>query len=107
MGEILAAAMRQDLEQMFKCPVRNHYGAVGLGRLAVEDYTTSEMYLNEVNDYLNFLVDASVPDSNPAEKLLQLFYYSNPGIQRYIIFKNKFQQENHFVIHRGCFIFLV
>ena len=45
---MLDAASREDLEQMFNCPVRNHYGAVELGRLAFEDYTTSEMYLNEL-----------------------------------------------------------
>ena len=51
MGEMLDAASREDLEQMFNCPVRNHYGAIELGRLAFEDYTTSEMYLNEDNYY--------------------------------------------------------
>lgn len=51
MGEMLDTALKEDLEQMFNCPVRNHYGAVELGRLAFEDYTTSEMYLNEDNYY--------------------------------------------------------
>ena len=51
LGEMLDAASREDLQQMFNCPVRNHYGAVELGRLAFEDYTTSEMYLNEDNYY--------------------------------------------------------
>ena len=51
LGEILDPALREDLEQMFNCPVRNHYGAVELGRLAFEDHTTSEMYLNEDNYY--------------------------------------------------------
>ncbi len=51
LGEILDAASRENLEQMFNCPVRNHYGAIELGRLAFEDYTTSKMYLNEDNYY--------------------------------------------------------
>ena len=59
-GEMLNPVVREKLRKLFCAEVRDHYGAIEVGRLAFEDRSRTGMYLNEDKYFVEVTTDGEV-----------------------------------------------